>query len=47
VSPKGDRSIRDIDVIAAAKEAGLVDVKVARWSDTHTAAKLVIPRALR
>ncbi len=47
VSPKGDRSIRDVDVIAAAKEAGLVDVKVARWSDTHTAAKLVIPRALR
>ena len=47
VSPKGDRSIRDVDVMAAAKEAGLVDVKVARWSDTHTALKLVIPLALR
>ncbi len=47
VFPKGDRSIRDIDVMAAAKDAGLVDVKVARWSQTHTAQKLVIPRALR
>ena len=47
VSPKGDPTIRDVDVIAAAKAAGLVDVKVARWSDTHTALKLVIPKALR
>jgi hypothetical protein len=47
VSPKGDPSIRDVDVIQAAKDAGLVDVKVVRWSETHTALKLVIPRALR
>jgi hypothetical protein len=47
VSPKGDRSIRDVDVIAAANEAGLVDNKVVRWSDTHTALRLVIPVALR
>jgi hypothetical protein len=47
VSPKGDPTIRDVDVIAAAKAAGLVDIKVARWSDSHTAHKLVIPRALR
>ena len=47
VSPKGDPTIRDVDVMAAAKAAGLVDVKVARWSDTHTALKLVIPKALR
>ena len=47
VAPKGDPTIRDVDVMAAAREAGLVDVKVARWSDTHTALKLVIPRALR
>ena len=26
-----------------AREAGLVDVKAARFSDTHTAEKLVIP----
>jgi Protein of unknown function (DUF3052) len=47
VSPKGVRTIRDVDVMAAARAAGLVDVKVARWSDSHTALKLVIPRALR
>ncbi len=47
VSPKGDLSIRDVDVMAAAREVGLVDNKVARWSDTHTAIKLVIPVALR
>ena len=47
VSPKGDPSIRDVDVMAAAKAAGLVDVKVARWSDRLTALKLVIPRANR
>jgi hypothetical protein len=47
ISPKGDPAIRDVDVIHAAKDAGLVDVKVVRWSQTHTALKLVIPRALR
>jgi len=36
-----------VHVIAAAKEAGLVDVKVVRFSDTHTALKLVIPVARR
>jgi hypothetical protein len=34
-------------VIAAARSAGLVDVKVARFSDTLSALKLVIPRAER
>ncbi|MFL6248779.1 MAG: hypothetical protein ACJ74H_22330 [Thermoanaerobaculia bacterium] len=29
--------------IAAGKAAGLVDVKVVRFSDTHTAEKFVIP----
>ena len=29
------------------KAAGLVDVKVARWSDTHTAHKFVIPKDRR
>jgi hypothetical protein len=31
----------------AGKEAGLVDVKVVRFSETHTAEKFVIPRARR
>jgi hypothetical protein len=38
-----DASIRDVDVFAAAKTAGLVDIKVASFSATHTAEKLVIP----
>jgi DUF3052 family protein len=42
VRPKGTPAISDADVIAAAKRAGLVDVKVARFSATHTAEKLVI-----
>ena len=47
VSPKGRRDLRDVDVYAAAKAAGLVDVKVAAFSPTHTANKLVIPLAQR
>lgn len=48
VSPKGKHSpVKEVDVMAAAKEAGLVDVKVASFSPTHTALKLVIPRIRR
>ena len=36
-------AFKDVDVFAAAKKAGLVDVKVASFSATHTAEKLVIP----
>jgi hypothetical protein len=35
--------IKDVDVIAAAKAAGLVDNKVVSFSETHTALRLVIP----
>jgi hypothetical protein len=42
VRPKGGRSaIRDIDVIAAGLAAGLVDNKIASFSDTHGAMRLV------
>jgi hypothetical protein len=48
VSPKGKHAqVKDIDVMAAAREAGLVDNKVASFSTTHTALKLVIPRSQR
>jgi hypothetical protein len=47
VSPKGNPSLRDVDVMAAARAAGLVDTKVASFSATHTGLKLVIPRAQR
>jgi hypothetical protein len=40
-------TIKDTDVFAAAKAAGLVDTKVAAFSTTHTAEKLVIPLARR
>jgi hypothetical protein len=44
---KGTKAITDADVIAAGKAAGLVDTKVAKFSETHTAEKLVIPVAGR
>ncbi len=47
VYPKGQQDIREIDVIAAGKSAGLVDNKVVRFSDTHTSLRLVIPVAQR
>lgn len=48
VSRKGrDATVRDADVFKAAKAAGLVDNKVCSFSATHTAVRLVIPRARR
>jgi hypothetical protein len=48
VSPKGKGiEVRDVDVMAAARQAGLVDNKVVSFSPTHTALKLVIPKSQR
>jgi Protein of unknown function (DUF3052) len=48
VSRKGRAAtLRDVDVIEAARAAGLVDNKVVSFSATHTALRLVIPVALR
>lgn len=47
VSPRGMPEIRDVVVIAAGLAAGLVDNKVVRFSDTHTALRFVIPKARR
>lgn len=47
VRPKGDPAISESDVMSAGKAAGLVDVKVVKFSPTHTAEKLVIPLAKR
>ena len=48
VSRKGPaRTLRDVDVIDAAKASGLVDNKGASVSATHTALRLVIPVARR
>ncbi len=48
VSRKGRAAtLRDVDVIEAAKAVGLVDNKVVSFSPTHTALRLVIPVARR
>ena len=47
VYPKGKQHIREIDVIAAGKSAGLTDNKVCSFSPTHTALRFVIPVAQR
>jgi Protein of unknown function (DUF3052) len=47
IRPKGSKVITEAEVMSAGKHAGLVDVKVASFSETHTAEKFVIPRAAR
>jgi hypothetical protein len=47
VYPKGQKHIREIDVITAAKSAGLVDNKVCSFSASHTALRLCIPISKR
>jgi hypothetical protein len=47
IYPKGVRVITEAAVFAAGRGAGLVDVKVASFSATHTAHKFVIPVAKR
>jgi DUF3052 family protein len=48
ISRKGKAAtISDVQVIEAARSARLVDNKVVSFSPTHTALRLVIPRALR
>ena len=43
ITPRGMAGLKDTDVMAVAKRAGLVDVKVVRFSETHSANKFVIP----
>jgi hypothetical protein len=47
VYPKGQKHIREIDVITAGKSAGLTDNKVCSFSSTHTALRFCIPLAKR
>jgi len=47
VYPKGQKHIREIDVIAAGKSSGLTDNKVCSFSATHTALRFCIPAAKR
>jgi len=47
IRPKGRPEISEMVVMAAGSAAGLVDVKVVRFSSTHTAEKFVIPLSKR
>jgi len=47
VRPKGVPEVSEATVMNAARDAGLVDVKVVRFSDTHTAEKFVRPKLAR
>jgi hypothetical protein len=47
VRPKGVKEIKEMDVIDAGKEHGLVDNKVVAFSPTHSAERLVIPLSKR
>lgn len=43
VYPKGVTAIREVEVIAAGRAAGLKDIKVASFSPTHTALRFAFP----
>jgi len=47
VYPKGQKEITEADVREAGLKSGLKDVKVASFSDTHTALKFVLPKDKR
>lgn len=47
VYPRGRKDLTEDTVRAAARGAGLVDIKVVRVSEKHGALKLVIPRSAR
>lgn len=47
VHPRGDATVADTVIFAAARDAGLTYTKVVRFSDSDTAEKLVIPRSAR
>ena len=47
IRPRGSDAISEGDVMAAGKAAGLVDIKVARFSETRSSLKFVIPVSKR
>ena len=47
VYPKGVDVVREKDVLEAGRSTGLKDVKVVRFSQTHTALKFVVPITTR
>ncbi|HSE52364.1 MAG TPA: hypothetical protein VLB00_09240 [Gemmatimonadales bacterium] len=47
IHPKGKEGVKDTAIFSAGRAAGLVATKVAKFSETHTAEKLVVPVAKR
>jgi len=47
IRPKGSVAISESDLLKAGRAAALVDVKVVRFSETHTANKFVVPKKMR
>jgi hypothetical protein len=47
IHPRSDQLIGHAEVLAAARAAGLLDIKVVRFSDTLTARRFVVPPARR
>jgi hypothetical protein len=47
ISPKGRKDLRDVDIMAAGRAAGLVDVKGVAYDQIYTALKFVIPQSER
>ena len=47
VYPKGRQEIKEGQVLVAGRAAGLLDVKVVKFSETHTALKFVRPKLKR
>jgi len=47
VYPKGRQDIKEGQVLAAGRAAGLLDIKVVKFSETHTALKFVRPKDKR
>jgi|HigsolmetaAR202D_1030399.scaffolds.fasta_scaffold19730_3 hypothetical protein len=47
IYPKGQPHITQAQVLSAIRQAGLVDTKVASFSQTHTALKAVVPATAR
>lgn len=45
--PKGRSDLSHDAILAVAKPLGLIDVKSAKFSDTHAALKLMVPRCMR
>jgi hypothetical protein len=43
IYPKGQKEITEVGVLNAGRQAGMVDIKVARFSETHTALKFTFP----